>query len=43
MLKPAGEGEEPCPKLKPIALLPNGLKKPELESLSLENHTPVIS
>jgi hypothetical protein len=43
MLKPAREGEDPCPKLKPIVRLPNGLKKPAPGSLSSGNHTAAIS
>ena len=42
LLKLAGEGEDPCRKLKPIVLLPNVLKKPEPVSLFSENHTAVI-
>jgi hypothetical protein len=41
MSKLASEGEDPCPKLKPIELLPNGLRKPEPVNLSSGNHMAV--
>jgi hypothetical protein len=41
MFKLASEGEDPCPKLKPIELLPNGLRKPEPVNLSSGNHMAV--